>query len=202
LGNLRSVARAVARAGAEGGLPVEPEITHEPERIRAADKLVVPGQGGFGAFSRALAGDFREAVLTHIARGSPYLGICLGLQILFDSSAEAPGCPGLGVFAGEVARLQGGLDRSTGAALKIPHVGWNTVEPARESRLLPHEPTWFYFVHSYAAHPRDSSIVSGTTEHGERFVSAIERDNVFAVQFHPEKSQAAGLALLRRFLAL
>jgi glutamine amidotransferase len=194
------------RAGAASGHPVELQITREPERIRAADKLVVPGQGGFGDCARALENELREAVLSHIARGKPYLGICLGLQILFDSSVEAPGCRGLGVFAGEVARLEGGLDPGTGAPLKIPHAGWNSVENSlelgRPSRLLPAEPTWFYFVHSYAAHPRDPSIVSGTTEHGERFVSAIEKDNVFGVQFHPEKSQAAGLALLGRFVAL
>ena len=143
----------------------------------------------------------------------PYLGICLGMQVLFASSEEAPGCGGLALFAGDVARLSdragGGHVRGGDAAsstpeerLKIPHIGWNTVDvrPA-VSPLLPAEPTYFYFVHSYAVRPRDPALVAATTDYGAPFVSAIARDNVLAVQFHPEKSQGAGLALLARFVA-
>jgi len=131
----------------------------------------------------------------------PYLGICLGLQVLFGSSEEAPGCAGLGVLEGSVVKLKDGKDPLTGAALKIPHIGWNVAEPTERRGLLTPAGQHFYFVHSFVVAPRDRAIVAATTEYGERFVSAIAYDNVFACQFHPEKSQRAGLALLERFLA-
>ena len=205
LGNLRSVERALLAAAEERGGGAIVEITRDVDRIARADKIVVPGQGGFGDCARALEGGLGDSIRGKIAAGAPYLGICLGLQVLFQGSDEAPGCAGLGVLAGEVVRLRGGADAVGGGALKIPHTGWNVASAIPEANargLLPDEPTYFYFVHSYAVVPKDSRIIAATTEHGERFVSAIAKDNVLACQFHPEKSQRAGLALLTRFLAM
>jgi glutamine amidotransferase len=202
LGNLRSVERALREAGR--GRNTNVEVTRDPARIRGADRLVMPGQGAFRDCSRALAaGGLGDAVSAHLESRRPYLGICLGLQVLFGSSEEAPGCGGLGVVEGRVVRLRGGVDATTGAKLEVPHVGWNTVQASETRRgLLPEgPPRHFYFVHSYVVVPADAGIVAGTTEHGERFVSAIAFDNVFACQFHPEKSARDGLALLERFLA-
>lgn len=198
LGNLASVARALRHAGASAVV-----ISDDPNVVRTADKVVMPGQGAFRDCSRALS-DGRglgDAVRERIAAGTPYLGICLGLQILFAESAEADAsCRGLGLFAGRVVRLEGGTDALTGARLPIPHTGWNLVERGPAASPLPAEPTHFYFVHSYAVAPDDPSVVAATTEYGTRFVSAVAKDNVLAVQFHPEKSQGAGLALLRRWI--
>jgi glutamine amidotransferase len=201
LGNLRSVERALR--GATRGHPVDVEITAEPARIASADKVVVPGQGAFRDCARALERGLGDAVREHLAAERPYLGICLGLQVLFGASEEAPGCSGLGVLEGNVVRLKGGVDDVTGQALKIPHIGWNVAEPntAAGGPTLLAEPSHFYFVHSFVVAPRDPAIVAATTEYGERFVSAIAYGNVFASQFHPEKSQRAGLALLERFIA-
>jgi glutamine amidotransferase len=200
LGNLRSVERALARASEDtGATGVKVAITRDPDEIARADKVVVPGQGAFRDCSRALAGGLGDAIRGSIARGVPYLGICLGMQVLFGSSEEAPGCGGLAVLEGDVVRLS---DHAPGGErLKIPHVGWNTVDvgPAA-ARVLPSLPTYFYFVHSYAVRPRNPALVAATTDYGSAFASAIAKDNVLAVQFHPEKSQAAGLALLARFV--
>jgi glutamine amidotransferase len=199
---LRSVERAIARAALDAGVAVRVTITHDADAIARADKVVVPGQGAFGDCARAL-GDSRglaSALRASIARGAPYLGICLGMQVLFESSEEASGCAGLAVFEGEVARLSD-RDPTDGARLKIPHVGWNTMDPrGGTASILPSDPTWFYFVHSFAVRPRDPSLIAATTSYGAPFVSAIAKDNVLAVQFHPEKSQRAGLALLARFV--
>jgi glutamine amidotransferase len=202
LGNLRSVERALERAACESHRSVTVEVTDQPESVRNADKVVVPGQGSFGECARALGKDLGQAVRERIAWGAPYLGICLGLQVLFGASEEAPGCAGLGLIEGSVVRLAGGVDDATGASLKIPHVGWNVVEPAGPRGLLPREPTYFYFVHGFAVVPRDASVIAGTTEYGHTFVSAVSRGNVFACQFHPEKSQRAGLSLLQRFVEI
>lgn len=202
LGNLRSVERALREAG--GSAHVTVEVTRDPARIRGADRLVMPGQGAFRDCSRALGeGGLGDAVRAHLESRRPYLGICLGLQVLFRSSEEAPGCAGLGVVDGRVVRLRGGVDAETGAKVEVPHVGWNGVVASEGRRgLLPEgPPRHFYFVHSYVVVPADAGIVAGTTEHGERFVSAIAFENVFACQFHPEKSAREGLALLERFLA-
>ena len=193
LGNVRSVVRALDEAARRAAIASEVVVSNDADRVRRADALVVPGQGGFGDCARALAGGLGAAVRESIARGAPYLGICLGLQILFASSEEAPGCEGLATFAGRVARL------SPAPGIKIPHVGWNVAEPTRPTWLLDRAES-FYFVHSYVVVPDDAGLACATTEHGARFVSAIEKDNVAAVQFHPEKSQRAGLALLERFL--
>jgi glutamine amidotransferase len=201
LGNLRSVERALLEASK--GLTVQVDVTRDPEAIQAADKVVMPGQGGFGDCTRGLSGGLGEAVKQHLRAGRPYLGICLGLQILFASSEEAPGVAGLGVLAGRVIRLNGGLDATTGGPLKIPHVGWNTAEvrAGREGLLPGGPPVHFYFVHSFVVVPEDPSIVAATTEYGETFVSAVASGNLFACQFHPEKSARAGLSLLERFVA-
>ena len=202
LGNLRSVERAIVRAASDAKIEARVSISRDADVIARADKVVVPGQGAFRDCARAL-GDSRglgSAIRASIARGTPYLGICLGLQMLFESSEEASGFEGLGVFAGEVTRLSN-RDEASGAKLKIPHVGWNTVVASGSASILPPDPTWFYFVHSYAVRPRDRSLIAATTSYGPAFVSAVAKDNVLAVQFHPEKSQGAGLLLLARFVA-
>ena len=203
LGNLRSVQRALEVAASRARVDLSIAITPDPDEVRRADKVVFPGQGAFRDCARALERGVGDALRDAIARGTPYLGICLGLQVLFATSDEVPGCAGFGVFPGHVCRLVPGTD-DTGAPCKVPHTGWNTVERTHTGGLLPMsspEGAWFYFVHGYVAAPDDASLVSGTTRHGaDVFASAIERDNVFACQFHPEKSQEEGLALLERFV--
>jgi imidazole glycerol-phosphate synthase subunit HisH len=201
LGNLRSVERALLEACSLGGHRAEVEVTRDLARIAGADKLVMPGQGGFGDCARALSSGVGDTLRAYLETQRPYLGICLGLQVLFESSEEAAGCAGLGVFAGEVVKLHEGVDALTKAPLKIPHTGWNAADATANRGLLPATNEHFYFVHSYVVAPRDPAVVAATTEYGDRFVSAVARDNVFACQFHPEKSQRAGLALLERFLA-
>jgi glutamine amidotransferase len=203
IGNVRSVERALLEASKRAGRGGRDhvELTSDPARVATADKLVVPGQGGFGDCARALSGDLGQAVRAHIEAQRPYLGICLGLQILFPSSQEAPGCAGLGVIAGEVVKLGSGVDTVTGAPLKIPHTGWNVAQPSSNAGLLPRRAEHFYFVHSFVVVPRDPRVVAAMTDYGTPFVSAVSYDNVFACQFHPEKSQRAGLSLLERFLA-
>jgi glutamine amidotransferase len=191
-GNLRSVERAIAKVGGEV------VVTREPEVVRRADKVVVPGQGAFGMFMRGLVerglGDvLREA----IASGRPYLGICLGMQVLFDESEEQGPCPGLGVVPGRVVRM-----RPTDPRIKVPHIGWNQVGVKRPDPLLAGIPegAYVYFDHSYYAVPADPSLVALDTEHGTPMTAAVRKDNVFACQFHPEKSQSIGLRMLRNFV--
>jgi glutamine amidotransferase len=200
LGNLRSVERALLEV--TRGRDVRVEVTRDPARIAGADTLVMPGQAAFGDCARALTAGIGDAIREHLRAERPYLGICLGLQVLFGSSEEAPGVAGLGVLEGHVARLRGGTDPMTGAPLKIPHVGWNVAEPRpHDGRLaLLDGPQHFYFVHSFVVVPGDPHIVAATTEYGDPFVSAVAYGNVFACQFHPEKSQRAGLALLERLV--
>jgi glutamine amidotransferase len=183
-GNLRSVAKALERAGAT----VEVSETVD----LGADALVVPGQGHFGACIVNL-GPRLDQVREWIASGRPYLGICLGLQILFSSSEESPE-EGLGVFEGEVVRLPGGV--------KVPHIGWNEVVARRDARLFEgiDDNTRFYFVHSYYPSPVDGAVSAATTDYGIEFSCAAERENVFATQFHPEKSSDAGAEVLRNFI--
>lgn len=201
-GNLRSVEKALARAGADV------VVTADADVIAAADKIVVPGQGAFGACMAGLdrdGGALRQAVLAALGAGKPYLGLCLGLQVLFESSEEDPGCRGLGVLPGVVRRF---ADRP---GLKVPHMGWNATARAGASAagagatpVLGRIPdgTYFYFVHSYYAVPARPEDVALETEHGLRFCAAVARDNLFACQFHPEKSQDAGAALLAAFVAV
>jgi glutamine amidotransferase len=182
-GNLRSVERALQHVGADV------RVTRDPDVVRRADKIVVPGQGAFAVFMRGLAERGLEAPLRDaIAGGTPYLGICLGLQVLFEHSEEGD-VDGLGVLAGDVVRF-----RPAEHALKVPHMGWNRVT-GRE----PSSGAFVYFVHSYHVVPRDRSIVALEATHGETFCAAIRTRSIFACQFHPEKSQQAGLSILRAF---
>jgi glutamine amidotransferase len=200
LGNIRSVERALREASR--GRRVQVDVTQDPAHVRTADKLVMPGQSAFGDYARALSGTLGDAVREHIRGGRPYLGICMGLQALFGESEEAPGCAGMGILEGAVVKLRGGIDATTQAPLKVPHVGWNEAEPTVNRGLFAaQEPMHFYFVHSFVVVPRDARMVAATTEYGTPFVSAIAFENVFACQFHPEKSQRAGLAMLERFVA-
>ena len=184
-GNLRSVERALAHVGADV------VVTRDPDVVRRADKIVVPGQGAFGMLMRGLGErGLGEALREAIAAGKPYLGICLGLQVLFEHSEEGD-CAGLGILRGRVTRLDPGDRR-----LKIPHMGWNRVAGSAPGV---EDGAYFYFVHSYRVEPADPKIIALETEHGVRFCAAIRNDNLFACQFHPEKSQAGGLRLLRAF---
>lgn len=193
MGNLRSVASALGRAGARVTIASDPEV------IARAPRLVVPGQGHFADGARAIASERGEALRAHVASGRPYLGLCLGMQLLFESSEEAPGLAGLGLFAGKVVRFEAGRDEVPGVPRKVPHMGWNEVlapvHPLFEPRA------WFYFVHSFHCVPREASVVAGTSEYGETFCAAVARDHVVACQFHPEKSHRAGARLLERFVA-
>jgi glutamine amidotransferase len=192
LGNLRSVARAVERAGGR------PSIESDPHALRAASRVIVPGQGAFRDCGVALERGFAEALREVIARGTPYLGLCLGMQLLFETSAEAPGVRGLGFFAGHVLRFESDMrDLETHERLKVPHMGWNEVEGTHP--YLP-DRGYFYFVHSFYCAPSDPTVVVGTARYGLSFCAAVAQDNVFACQFHPEKSQEEGHAMLERFL--
>jgi imidazole glycerol-phosphate synthase subunit HisH len=206
IGNLRSVQKAVERAALDAGLPWRALITPEPEQIASADKVIVPGQGAFRDCAIALKNGIASALRAQIERGTPFFGICMGLQTLFPSSEEAPGYEGLSVFAGTNVRLlDGRRDPVTGEAVKIPHMGWNPIELRGQGHpflaAAGGAGTYFYFVHSYHAVPSDPSLLAATVQHGPfQVTAAIARDNVFASQFHPEKSQAAGLAVLAAFL--
>jgi glutamine amidotransferase len=197
-GNLRSVERATQQAAGQHGRSVQTLRTREPEAIVAADAVIFPGQGAFRDCRLALDDALQQALLQKIASGAPFLGICIGLQLLFESSEEAPGCLGLGLFQGPVSRLD-----PTG--VKIPHMGWNQLElcsgghPALQA--AGGDGAWVYFVHSFHAVPADEQILKATVSYGRnRVTAAVARDNVLATQFHPEKSQHAGLALLAEFL--
>ncbi|MGE0786926.1 MAG: imidazole glycerol phosphate synthase subunit HisH [Sandaracinaceae bacterium] len=192
MGNLTSVARALSRAGADV------TVSGGASAVASADRLVVPGQGHFRDCARVFDGALGDAVREHLARERPYLGICLGMQILFDSSEEAPGVTGLGVFGGAVKKLERRPDPADPSrALKVPHMGWNLVK-ARHPMLAPE--AWLYFVHSYHCVADDRRVVVGTCEYGAEITAAVARGTLLAVQFHPEKSQDAGAALLEAFV--
>jgi glutamine amidotransferase len=190
-GNLRSVARALARSG------LEPQVTGDPVVVRRADGVVLPGVGAFAdAVASLRTKGLDEAVGESIAAGRPYLGLCLGLQVLFEESDEHGVSPGLGLMRGRVERFpERGAD---GRPLRVPHIGWNEVRFSGGHPLLDGLPDrdFFYFVHSYRAVPADPEVVVGRADHGGDFAAAVARDNLFAVQFHPEKSQSAGRRLL------
>jgi len=201
MGNLRSVAQAV-RAAADG-LALDVVVGCEPAQVRAADRIVLPGQGAMrDCMAHFTASGARDAVLAAVAGGKPLLGVCVGMQMLLEHSEEQD-TPGLGLFQGEVRRFRlSGRLQADGSRYKVPQMGWNRVDIAR-----PH-PVWegiasgshFYFVHSYYARPAHAEDVAASTEYGETFACAIARDNIFATQFHPEKSAADGLRLYRNFL--
>lgn len=199
LGNLRSVERAVGLGAGLVGASVDVVVTADPTALRTADRVIVPGQGAFRDGAAALASGFGEAIRDAVARGTPYLGICLGLQLLFEGSDEAPGAKGLGLFAGTNRKLVGD------ATTKIPHMGWSRIETTSPPQALARavaESDWFYFVHSFHAVPDDPSLVVASARHGANVVTAaVARDHVLAVQFHPEKSQRAGLLALGGFVA-
>lgn len=205
LGNLRSVEKAVERAALDAGASADVALVADADELRRFDKVVFPGQGAFRDCSLALSRGVGDAVREHLRAGKPYLGICLGLQALFQASDEAEGMSGLGVFPGRCVKLPGGgVDPGTNAPVKIPHMGWNQIEPRHGGHPLLDagggRGAWFYFVHSFHAVPDDASLVVATAQHGPfEVTAAVARDNVFATQFHPEKSQAAGLALLAAF---
>ena len=201
VGNLFSVSKAVEAVGATV------EVTGDPDRIRAAEKLILPGVGAFGDCMKNLrAASLDGVIVDEIARGKPLMGICVGLQILFEGSEESPNVDGLGVFKGTVKKI-----RAEG--LKIPHMGWNRImrneECVMRNEFLPASSitnyelritNCFYFVHSYHAVPDDRSLIAATTEYGETLTAAVARDNIFAVQFHPEKSGDVGLQVLKNFI--
>jgi glutamine amidotransferase len=187
-GNLTSVRKAFTFLGASLATPAV------PADLEAAAAMVVPGVGHFSA-TRSLTPDWHAAIRARLDAGVPLLGICVGMQWLFEGSTEAPECPGLGVLAGRCERLTGGPDR-----LKVPHVGWNTLERPRRSGLLAGVPdkASVYFTHSYAAPV--TAATAAATAYGEPFAAAVEDGLVMGVQFHPEKSGTAGLAILTNFL--
>ena len=193
-GNLRSAEKALIRA-ADGRADIV--VTDRPELIAAADRVVLPGVGAFAACMAAFqarAGVVEAMTEAVQGRGAPFLGICVGMQLLATRGLEFGETAGLGWIPGDVKRLEVDDPR-----LKIPHMGWNEVTPAAPNTLIP-APETMYFTHSFAFHPSDPADVAATVEHGARFPAAVARGNVAGVQFHPEKSQAAGLALLARFL--
>ena len=189
MGNLRSVQKSFEHAGVEDVV-----VTDDPALIEVADGIVLPGVGAFRDAAANLRDSGIDEVLRHrVGAGTPFLGICLGLQLLADIGYEDGEYKGLGLVPGTCEKLPAGV--------KIPHIGWNTVEYPRDSPLFEGIPesTAFYFVHSYRIVPRESDVIIGSTEYGVRFASAVQSGNLFAVQFHPEKSSTEGLKLLANF---
>ncbi len=191
MGNRRSVEKALEHVGASVSL------TGDHHELGACDGLVLPGVGAFPKAMRNLRElGLAELIESRVDQRTPLLGICLGMQLLFDSSEEIGGAPGLGLIPGGVTRLEPG-------GLRIPHIGWNEVRFERASALTAESPGCpFYHVHSFAARPSDPEAVIGSTEYGERFATIVGRDNVFGVQFHPEKSSRHGLRMLESFVEL
>jgi glutamine amidotransferase len=188
-GNLTSVLKGLRAATAS------PFVTSDPAALSGAAGIVIPGVGHFGA-TAAIGPDLRSALLGAVHAGTPLLGICLGLQFLFDGSTEAPGVQGLGLLQGECSLLPGG------PGLKIPHVGWNSLSLRRQSMLLSgiDAAAQVYFTHSYAAPVTGATVAS--CEHGTTFAAVVEQDNIYGAQFHPEKSADTGLRLLRSFVQI
>ena len=192
MGNLRSVEKALERVGGRA------EITSDAGRAESADGLILPGVGAFPkAMARVREIGLDELVASRLEAGVPVLGICLGLQLLFDSSVENEGASGLALLGGMVSPLEAN-------GYKVPHIGWSPVHWAHDSRLTEglDQETPFYFVHSFAPRPASDNDVLGTAAYGERFACAVERPPLYGVQFHPEKSSAAGLRLLSNFVRI
>ena len=194
MGNLRSVCKAIEHVAPNSVV----RLAADAAAVRAADRVVFPGQGAIGGCITALGRDGLQAAVLDAIQTKPFLGICLGLQALYDRSDEGGGIDGLGILPGRVRRFA-----PSDPTLKVPHMGWSQVQQTTA------HPLWrgiaqdarFYFVHSYYADSADAQSIAGTTEYGVRFTSAAARANIFAAQFHPEKSQQAGLTLLKNFMA-
>jgi glutamine amidotransferase len=193
MGNIRSVSKAIEVVG--GSV----KITQNPEDIRKAKAIILPGVGAFcNCISNLKELGFFEVIKEEILKGKPYLGICLGMQILFTESEEFGRCSGLNLIKGKVLRF------NLPQEYKIPHMGWNTVKFRKGSKILWEIPdsSYFYFVHSYYVMPEDSKFIGGVTEYGLEFTSMLIFENIFATQFHPEKSQKIGLKLLKNFVQI
>lgn len=193
MGNLRSVQKAIQSLGYDAS------ITSLPDDVASAEKLILPGVGAFGDAMRRLRElNLVQPLLDHFRQGKPFLGICLGLQLLFEKSYENGEHQGLGILAGEVVSF------SPNRGIKVPHMGWNALHMTKRCRLLHNIPegSFVYFVHSYYAVPVDSQIVCATTDYPVPITAAVSIDHLVATQFHPEKSQRIGLAILRNFVEL
>lgn len=192
-GNIKSVEKAVQLLGQEV------TITRDRREVLNADKVILPGVGAFGdAMGKIRQYGLYEVIHEVVEQGTPFLGICLGLQLLFERSEESPGVEGLGILKGEILRI------SETPGLKIPHMGWNSLEFRNNGRLfenLPEE-SYVYFVHSYYLRAADEKIVTAVTEYGTQIHASVEQGNVFACQFHPEKSSDAGIQILKNFVAI
>ncbi len=198
MGNLHSITKALQTVDTQ----VQVSVSSAPEEIYAADRIVFPGVGAIGDCMAALGKLDLIGVLKQVAKEKPFLGICLGLQALLEESEEGGGVACLGVLPGRVVRFPSGLRDEQGQILKIPHMGWNQVHQLKRHPLwqgIPQD-SRFYFVHSYHAKPGSGQDIAAVTNYPDPFASALARDNLFAVQFHPEKSQQAGLRLLFNFL--
>jgi glutamine amidotransferase len=197
MGNLHSVRKALEVAGAKA------KVSSSAKDILKAERIVFPGVGSFGEAMKELnRRKLVKPIKDAIADGKPFLGLCLGLQLLFERSEEAPGFKGLGVLKGDIKRF-------SGKGLKVPHMGWNEIVrdtryEIRDTKVLKDVPngSYMYFVHSYYVKPKDKSVILTTTDYGINFVSGICKDNIYAFQFHPEKSQALGLKILKNFVRL
>ena len=192
MANLRSVQKALAAVGQAA------DVVSTPEGIRAADRVVLPGVGAFRDAGATLRAQHLDGpIIEHVARGKPLLGICLGLQMLFDVGTEDGEHRGLGILAGRCVRF----DLDTTMGLKVPHMGWNQLRRRGEQPLLAGvaDDAGVYFVHGYHVEPEDESVIATTTDYGRPFVSSVRRGNLMATQFHPEKSQAVGLQILANF---
>ena len=197
-GNLRSAERALLEAGRRAGLEARVVVTSDAEVVRTADRVVLPGVGAFASSMEGLRAREGLTEAMHEAvreRGAPFLGVCVGMQLLATRGLEFGEHQGLNWIPGEVRRLEPGQ-----VGLSVPHMGWNTVESSAGHPLLENGAS-MYFANSYAFHPNDPETVTATSDHGGRFTAAVARGNIAGVQFHPEKSQSAGLELLGRFLA-
>lgn len=192
-GNIKSVEKAFAALSAEA------VVTRDAKTILQADKVVLPGVGSFGdAMEKLHRYGLVSVIRQVIERGTPFLGICLGLQLLFESSEESPGVSGLGILEGKVLRIPERDD------LKVPHIGWNSLHFLNDGRLFSgiQEESYVYFVHSYYLEAKDPKVVTAVSEYGVKIHASVERGNVFACQFHPEKSSDTGLSILRNFVSL
>ncbi|XOQ53556.1 MAG: Imidazole glycerol phosphate synthase subunit HisH [Succiniclasticum sp.] len=190
MGNLHSARKAIAAVGGD------PVVTNDAALLAGAEKMILPGVGAFGDSMKNLQASGLVPVLReHVRQGKPFLGICLGMQVLFEESEEAPGVPGLGILKGRVIRIP--------TSYKIPHMGWNNLTLRTPCPLLTGaEGQYVYFVHSYCCEPADRSIVTAVADYGWPVVAAVQQGNVLGFQFHPEKSGAVGMAMLRRFVEL